>query len=324
MTDMDLGTEPREPTSESRRWWRPEWFRPRTWGALIAWRLGWATVITASVFAVVIVLGVRSRSGSYAGWGEGVDDALNTAGYALLGGFVPFSITWTFASFRRGSRTVGLCGILLANLVGALATYVGFAGSYDSGYAGAFASAVIFVLGMTSYSIAFLAPSASVARPAGPGVSRTTRRLAVATSVGSLIATVVITVGFQFLFIERYLVFGDRQWSPFALSVMPQRYLTTVLADLLFIGTPVAVVTFLLARATRTSSRGLRVFAWTAPSLATVFPAWWLAAWSSSPGLAFLVGAACAIAGAGILLSAAALGGFLTASGAHRVREPDA
>lgn len=324
MTDTNLGTEPREPTSGSRRWWRPEWPRPRTWGALIAWRLGWATVITASVFAVVIVLVVRSRSAPYAGWGEGVDDALNTAGYALLGGFVPFSITWTFTTFRRGSRTVGLCGILLANLVGALATYVGFAGSYDSGSIGTFASAMIFVLGMTSYSIAFLAPSASVARPAGPGFSRTTRRLAVATSAGSLIATIVISVGFKFLYIGRDMVFGGRRWSPFALSAMPQYYVTTFLADLLCIGIPVAVVTFLLARATRTSSRGLRVLAWTVPSLATVFPAWWLAAWSSSPGLAFLAGATCAIAGAGILLSAAALGGFLTAAGAHRGGELDA
>ncbi|WP_206520597.1 hypothetical protein, partial [Mesorhizobium sp. M1A.T.Ca.IN.004.03.1.1] len=83
-----------------------------------------------------------------------------------------------------------------------------------------------------------------------------------------LVSTVLITVGTIFFYEGRGFVFGDDSWSPGAWSyARVETYEQRLVANLAFVGFPVALCTLLLAIRLRTASRGLRIFAAVAPSL---------------------------------------------------------
>lgn len=135
-------------------------------------------------------------------------------------------------------------------------------------------------------------------------------RLAIACALASLISTVLITVGTIFLYEGRGFVFGNKEWSPSSPYARPDDYLYGLGVNLLFVGFPVALCTFLLALRLRSASRRIRVAAVVTPSLVTLLPAWWAAAWDGPPMLALLVGTLSALFGAGVFLFAAHLAGY--------------
>ncbi|MEV8239518.1 hypothetical protein AB0O90_04735 [Microbacterium testaceum] len=136
-------------------------------------------------------------------------------------------------------------------------------------------------------------------------------RLAVACAIASAVATVLITVGTIFLYEGRGFVFGNDAWSPSAWSYARlDTYLYGICVNSLFVGLPVAVCTFLIAVRLRSASRRIRVVAVVAPSLTTLIPAWWAAAWDGPPLLALLVGSLSALFGAGVFPLAAHLVGY--------------
>lgn len=142
-------------------------------------------------------------------------------------------------------------------------------------------------------------------------------RLAIACAIASAVATVLITVGTIFLYEGRGFVFGDEDWSPLAWSYARlDTYLYGICVNSLFVGLPVALCTFLIAVRLRSAGRRIRVVAVVAPSLATLIPAWWAAAWDGPPLLALLVGSLSALFGAGVFLLAAHIAGYTrTAAG---------
>ncbi len=136
-------------------------------------------------------------------------------------------------------------------------------------------------------------------------------RLVIACALASTVATVLITVGTIFLYRGRGFVFGSDEWSPLLWSyARPDTYFYGIGVNLLFVGFPVALCTFLMAMRLRSASRRIRVAAVVTPSLATLLPAWWAAAWSGPPMLALLVGTLSALLGAGVFLFAAHLAGY--------------
>lgn len=135
-------------------------------------------------------------------------------------------------------------------------------------------------------------------------------RLAMACAIASAVSTVLITVGTIFLYEGRGFVFGDRPWSPSSSYARLDTYLYGVSVRFLFVGLPVALCTFLIAVRLRSASRRIRVVAVVAPSLATLIPAWWAAAWGGPPLLALLVGSLSALFGAGVFLLAAHIAGY--------------
>lgn len=139
-------------------------------------------------------------------------------------------------------------------------------------------------------------------------------RLATTFAIASAVSTIVITGGTIFLYNGRGFVFGDDSWSPGAWSYARlETYGNGLIVNLAFVGLPVALCTLLLTMRLRTASRRRRILASVAPSLVTLFPAWWLAAWSGPPLLALLVGVISAFFGAGIFLLAAHFVGYTRA-----------
>ncbi|MBD8219576.1 hypothetical protein IFU40_13125 [Microbacterium sp. CFBP 13617] len=140
-------------------------------------------------------------------------------------------------------------------------------------------------------------------------------RLAIAFAIASVVSTVLITVGTIFLYQGRGFVFGNDVWSPLAWSYARlDTYLYGVVVNFAFAGFPVALCTFLIARKLRDAGRKVRIAAVVIPSLATLFPAWWAAAWNGPPLLALLVGSISAFFGAGVFLLAAHLVGYTRAA----------
>lgn len=136
-------------------------------------------------------------------------------------------------------------------------------------------------------------------------------RVAVAFAIASMVSTVLITVGTIFLYQGRGFVFGDDVWSPLAWSYARlDTYLYEVVVNFAFAGFPVALCTFVVARRLRYAERKVRIAAVVIPSLATLVPAWWAAAWDGPPMLALLVGSISAFFGAGVFLLAAHLVGY--------------
>ncbi|OZD47325.1 hypothetical protein CH252_20790 [Rhodococcus sp. 06-1477-1B] len=136
-------------------------------------------------------------------------------------------------------------------------------------------------------------------------------KLAIAFTAASIISTMLITTGTIFFYQGRGFVFGADSWTSQAWAyARAETYLYGILVNFALVGIPVAVCTFFLALRLCAASERWRVVASTLPSIVTLFPAWWSAAWNGPNFFALIVGALSAAIGAGIFLLAAFLAGY--------------